>query len=98
MFMQNHPGYKYLAKLSIATLFMLPNLFYVRGVGTSAGGLAAFVMAPFVVLIALSFPYLEPNRLFLNTQLHRCPSPCFLHMFRNWVVHQKCSVFFTESL
>ena len=65
MFMQNHPGYKYLAKLSIATLFMLPNLFYVRGVGTSAGGLAAFVMAPFVVLIALSFPYLEPNRLFL---------------------------------
>ena len=64
-YMIEHPGYKYLAKLSIATVFMLPNLFYVRGVGRSSAGLAVFVMLPFVILIALSFPFLEPSRLLL---------------------------------
>ncbi len=64
-YMQQHPGYKYLAKLTIATLFMLPNLFYVRGIGRSSAYLAAFVMAPFIVLIGVSFPFIEPSRLLL---------------------------------
>ena len=64
-YMAAHPLVKYLIKLGIATLFMLPNLLCIRSVGKSTIYLAAFVMAPFVVLICVCIPQLEPGRLFL---------------------------------
>ncbi len=64
-YMAAHPFVKYLIKLAIATIFMLPNVLCIRGVGRSTIWLAAFVMAPFVVLVCVCVPHLEPGRLFL---------------------------------
>lgn len=64
-YMKTHPLQKYLTKLTIATVFMLPNLMCIRGVGQSTMMLAGFVMLPFFVLVCLCIPHVDPERLFL---------------------------------